>query len=333
MKKSFNILGFDIGGTKIVVSLGDSSGKISGSKRIEAKDKTPEEILPKLVTAGKDLMAESKLKPSDIRAAGIGAPAPMDIPSGIILCPPNMKTWKAVPIRDYISENFGIETFFDNDANAGALAEWIFGAGQGLSDMLYLTMSTGIGGGIIAKGHLIQGKRFIAGEMGHITIDINGPQCNCGMKGCYEAFCGGRAVAQRMQRELADKPDHPIIKFAGGNINDVDMVALVKAVKTGNDYAINLWDEICLRNAQAIGAFINIFNPEMITMGTIAWATGDLFMEPLKRHLPRFCWESNLEVCKVVPSGLTTRIADYSGICVALNQLYERGEYKLPWQK
>lgn len=332
MNNEFPILGFDIGGTKIAVSLGTSQGKILGSKRIDSKDKTPDEALPELVSAGRELLSASGISTKKLRAVGIGAPAPMDIPNGLILSPPNMKLWKNVAIKNYMREAFGVETFFDNDANAGALAEWIFGSGKGCEDMIYLTMSTGIGGGIIAKGHLIQGKSFLAGEVGHLVIDVKGPLCNCGLKGCYEAFCGGRAVAQKMQSELAANPEHPIIKAAGGKLEDVDMKALVAAVKDKNGYALDLWDEICFRNAQAIGMLINALNPEIIVLGTLAWATGNLFLNPVKKYLPRFCWPQTLQACTLKVSALGKEIGEYSSICVALNCLYERGEYQLPWK-
>lgn len=332
MKKHLPILGFDVGGTKIVVSLGTEDGHILGSERIDNHDKTPDEILPKMVAAGKELMKSAGIKPKELRAAGIGAPGPMDIPNGLILCPPNMKTWKKVAIRDYIAEQFGVETFFDNDANANALAEWFFGAGKGAKNLIYLTQSTGIGGGVIVNGHMVYGKSFLAGELGHITLDINGPKCNCGMTGCYEAFCGGRAIAQRLQKELKSNPEHPIVKNAGGKIENIKVEALVKAVRDGNDYAKKFWDEVCLRNAQALGIFLNALNPEIIVLGTIAWAAEDIFMEPVKKHLKDYSWPETLAACKIVTSGLRNRIGEYSGICVALYNLYEKGEYRPSWK-
>lgn len=326
------ILGFDIGGTKIAACLGSENGKILNSKRINNKERHPDDVLPELVETGMELINEAGLNKRDLIAVGIGAPGPMDIPAGT-LSPTNMKKWVNVPLKKYIEESFGVETYFENDANAGALAEWLFGSGQGVENMLYLTLSTGIGGGIIANGHLIQGHSRLAGECGHITIDINGPLCNCGMRGCYEAFCGGRAIAQRMQKELAHRPNHKIIKYAGGNIEDVDLIALEKAVYDGDDYAVDLWEEICLRNAQAIGIYLNVLNPEKIVLGTLAWATGDLFMKPVMQNLPKFCWPENLAACEITVSALGREIGERSGIAVALYNLYENGKWQLPWKK
>lgn len=330
MGKEFLALGYDIGGTKIAASLGRSDGKILASRRIDNKHRAPAEVLPEMVAAGQEMLAEAKLAQSELRAIGICAPAPMDIPNGLILAPPNNKTWENVAIRDYLSGHFKTEAFLENDANAGALAEWIFGAGKGAEDMIYLTMSTGIGGGVICNGRLVHGKNYLAGELGHVVVDINGPRCNCGLKGCYEAICGGRAVAQKLQTELAKEPNHPIVKAVGGKLEDIDFAVFVDAVRGGDPYSVKLWDELCLRHAQAIGIFINSFNPEKIVLGTIAWATGDLFMEPVMRRLPDFCWEEQRKSCEVTVSALRHDIGNYAGICVALNNLHERGEFPLP---
>jgi len=331
MDKAFPVLGFDIGGTKVAICVAMSDGKILASGRVDNKERPPEAVLPELVATGERLIAEAGLTKKDIVALGIGSPAPHDIPRGLITAPTNMKSWVNVPIRDFLAENFQTEAYMENDANAGALAEWFFGAGKKCRNMLYLTMSTGIGGGIITNGHLVQGHDYYAGECGHIVLDLNGPLCNCGMRGCYEAFCGGRALANRMQRELANQPNSAVVRHAGGKVENIDMVALVEAVKEGDAYACKLWDEMCLRNSQAIGLFINTFNPDMIVLGTIAWAAGELFMKPVLERLPQFCWETPRRGCQVMPSVLQRHIGEYAGVSVALNALFEQGRFQ-PWQ-
>lgn len=316
------LLGIDIGGTKIAVALGTDKGKILRSARLDNKDSSPDNMLPAIVRAAKELLNAEGLETTDLAAAGIGSPSPIDIPKGLITSPHNLKKWIDVPITDYISNELKVETFFENDANAGALAEWMFGAGGNVDDMIYLTMSTGIGGGVIVGGRLLTGASFLAGEVGHMSLDPQGPLCDCGMRGCYEAFCGGRAVANRMRAELAGKPNHRIVEIAGG-MDNVDFPALRVAVREGDAYAVTLWEEIVLRHAQAIGALINVFNPEKVVMGTIALASGDLLLAPLKENLARFCWPETMTVCELALSALGSDIAEYSGICVALNGLRE----------
>jgi glucokinase len=329
MSNDFPVVGFDIGGTKIAVTLGTSAGKIIKSQRLDNYDSDPLEAMENMCRTAMEIVSSSGMSMKDIRAAGIGAPGPVDIPRGIIISSPNMRKWKDVRIKDYIQNKLKVETFLENDANAGALAEWIFGEGKGKSSLIYLTMSTGIGGGIIAEKHLVRGISSVGGEVGHTILDINGPMCNCGLRGCYEAFCGGRAVAQRLQKELKDKPDHPIVKHAGGDIKRVDFKAFLSAVREKDPYALGLWNEYCLRNAQAVGILLNNLNPEMVFFGTIARAAGDLFLSPFKELLPRFCWKEAWSVCDFRFTSLGDSIGELSPIAAALNWLYDKGEIKL----
>ncbi|MBR2872588.1 MAG: ROK family protein, partial [Lentisphaeria bacterium] len=167
------------------------------------------------------------------------------------------------------------------------------------------------------------GKALSAGELGHICVQLDGRQCGCGQKGCYEAYCGGRALALRMQEELKDKPDSMIMQIVNGEVEKIDMIVLEKAVRAGDAYALALWDEMSLRNAQAFGLFINAFNPEKLILGTMAWAIGDLYTDPILKYLPRFCWDEPREACQIVSSELKRNIGAYAGIAAALNYLKE----------
>ncbi len=327
MEKHFPVLGYDVGGTKIAVSLMMSNGEVLGSERFNNRDTEPGETLAALAESGKNMIEKAGFKPADVRGIGVSTPGPADIPNGIMTAPPNNPKWRNVHINEYLSKAVGIPAVMENDANAGMLAEWFFGAGKGCRDAIYLTMSTGIGGGIIAAGHLIDGTGYYGGEVGHTVIDINGPMCNCGLRGCYEAYCGGRAVAQRLQRELAGQPDHAIVKAAGGKLEDVDFVALEKAVIAKDPYAMAIWDEVMLRNAQGIGILINSLNPEKIILGTIPSAAGDLFMKPFLAYLPRFCWKVSLDGCEITTSALGRKLGEYAGPAVVLNDLYEKGQF------
>ena len=320
------LLGIDIGGTKIGLGLGDETGKLYGSSYKDNRDTDPAEVLPWIVSEAERLASTAGVGIKDIAAFGISAPFPADAARGIMLRPPNNPKWRNVAILDYLKENLGIDGCFENDANCGALAEWFFGAGRNCTDFIYLTMSTGIGGGIIAANKLVRGgKALSAGELGHICIQLDGRQCSCGMRGCYEAYCGGRALAARMAEELADQPDSMIMKLAA-EPGKPDMRTLEQAVRANDLYAVKLWEEMSLRNAQAIGAFINAFNPQKIVLGTLAWAVGDLYTEPILKELPRFCWEEPRKACEIVSSELKREISSYAGIAAALNFLKERSE-------
>ncbi len=329
--KPFPVLGFDIGGTKIAVCLCMSDGKILASTRVPTT--TPEVTLPAMVEAGRALLKEAGMTPKSLRAIGIGSPAPHDIPTGRILAPTNMKSWVDVPVREHIRKAFGVETYFDNDANGGALAEWIFGAAKGCSDFIYFTLSTGIGGGIVTGGRLLRGTTFLAGEVGHVILDRDGPPCACGLNGCYEAYCGGVAVAKRLKKELKGKKNSRIVKEAGGKLENVDMVALLKAVRAKDPYALKVWDEMAWRHAQAIGMLCNIFNPQKVVLGTIAVAAGGLFLTPVRKYLPKYVWPQINAAVTLELAGLGRHVGEYSGVSVALNYLHEAGKWPLPWQR
>lgn len=320
------LIGFDIGGTKIGIGLGTTDGKIVQSDRIDNKNTDPAVVLPQLAAIAKELMAKENINSKDVLAFGISTPSPADIPNGVITTPPNNPYWRNVPIKSYLENALQIRGCFENDANCGALAEWLFGAGKGCKDMIYLTMSTGIGAGIIAGGKLVQGTTYLAGEIGHAVLVPNGRQCNCGLKGCWEAYCGGRAIAQRMQEELAGDANNVMLKYAkAGELKNLDMLSLENAARDGVEYAVKLWEEMCLRDAQAFGMLMNIFNPQKIVLGTIAYAAGDFFMEPVKKHLANFAWQETLDACEVVPSLLKRDIGSYAGLAGALYELKQEG--------
>lgn len=322
-----SLLGIDIGGTKLGLGLGDENGNIFSSRYRDNRDTSPDEVLPWIVAEAKSLAAENNLTLDDIEAFGISAPFPADAVRGIMTRPSNNPKWHNVPILDYLKQHLAIDGCFENDANCAALAEWYFGAARGCSDFIYLTWSTGIGGGIIANDRLLRGGKLLsAGELGHICLQLGGRQCVCGMQGCYEAYCGGKAVAMRVQSEVADKPDCFIMREVSGDVSKIDMRVIEAAVRANDEYALKLWDEITTRHAQALGLFINSFNPEKIVLGTMAWAIGDLLVKPVLEKLPAFCWRELLDACDIVYSGLRREISSYAGIAAALNYVREKSK-------
>ena len=319
------LLGIDIGGTKLGIGLGRADGTRLGEFRMPNIDTDPAEVLPGIVRESRRLAAEAGIAVKEIAAFGISAPFPADAARGIMTRPTNNPKWRDVPILDYLGKELAIPGCFENDANCAALAEFYFGAARGCRNAIYLTQSTGIGGGIIVNGQLMRGGPSLsAGELGHICLQLDGRQCSCGQRGCYEAYCGGRALALRMREELKDSPDSMIVKLAGGDLEKIDMRILESAVRAQDPYALALWEEMSLRNAQAFGIFINAFNPEKLVLGTLAWAVGDLYTAPILKQLPRFCWPQMRADCEIVPSALRRDIGSYAGIAAALNHLMER---------
>ncbi len=319
-QKIFPLLGIDIGGTKVAVCLGTNEGDIIDSIRINNHDRSASDVIPEIIDACEKLMDQYK-NLGTVRAIGIGSPGPINIAEGMIVNPYNLPFWRNIPIRKIIQDHFTqIPVFFDNDANTAAIAEWLFGSGKGCTDIIYLSLSTGIGGGIIANNMPLRGSTGDGAEV-HVSLNPNGPvYCSCGMKGCYEGYCGGKAIARRIQTELKDQPDSYMMKLVEGKVEDINMFTLEKAVRDQDPYALAIWDEMCMHNAQMIGGLITIFNPQMIVLGTLANATGDLFMQPVLKYLPEYVPYGKV-TAKITTSALGRNIGELSGIALALWEL------------
>lgn len=320
MKEYTRVIGVDIGGTKIAVSLADNEGNLLASARIPSAKY--EENLADIVRAAQEMLRAHHLSPADIACCGISAPGPLDMENGRFLSTPNMD-WQDAPIRDDLANALGVRAVLENDANAGVLAEHYFGLAKGKTDAVYLTLSTGIGAGVISGGKLITGKKGIGTEMGHVVLDVNGPQCNCGLRGCLEAYCGGRAMASRIQEMLREKPDHPMLRMPGvdGKLENLTYQTVRDAAKAGISPAVELWDENCMRLAQGLGFVLATFNPEIVILGTCAYYAGDFLMKPVLEKLPQFTWPEFLDCCEICATKLGPKVGELAGVSVALYNL------------
>lgn len=197
----------------------------------------------------------------------MAAPGLSNPETGILFTSPNLPRWRDVPLRDIIEKEFSKKAFIINDANAAALGELYFGAGRGANDFVYITISTGIGGGIIIDGKIYTGSIGTAGEVGHMTIDDNGPLCNCGNRGCWETLASGTALAREARHRIKERAKTSILDYADGDVEKVTAEAIDKAAQAGD----NLAKELIVRTGYYLGVglanLINIFNPEIIVIG------------------------------------------------------------------
>lgn len=310
------LAGIDIGGTKISVCLGDMKGRILLSKRIATQPlQGSKQGLPAIATLLRELL---QTHPAPLESIGISSPGPISTREGKLLAPPNLPGWEGASLVQFFREEFGVPVFMNNDANAAALAEYEFGSSKGCKNLVYLTCSTGMGGGAIADGQLIQGSSDTAAEVGHFVLDIDGPPCPCGQRGCFEAYCGGLAVAKQMQQEIrAQKIHTQILAEAKGHLEAIDMRCLIAAVQKEDPYATHVWNAFLLRLAQGIGVVLMNFNPEALILGTIAVHSGPLLLEPLRTLLPRFAWRENIQACRIEPTILGDSISELSGLALA----------------
>jgi len=312
-----NFLGIDIGGTKIAVSIGNEQGEILANKRFPTNPDSVQETMQQAAEVAESLMVTTGLAFGKIDAIGISSPAPMCSKRRLIMQPTNMKKWDNFKAGDFFEEKFNRPVFLQNDANGAGLAEFWFGACKGL-DLIYLTMSTGIGAGIIANGQLVAGTNDLAGEVGHITLDLTGPRCGCGKTGCWESFCGGKSFANQVRADIASGVQTSILKEAGGDPSKIGMQEVRAAIRAGDKYACQKWDVFIEKMAHAVGILLMSFNPEAIVMGTLAIHGGDLFIPQMLERIPKYAWKSALDACRIEASVLTN-IGELSAIAIAID--------------
>jgi glucokinase len=322
------VLGVDIGGTKLSTVLATSEGEILQKVRRPTDAHRGSEVgVACLIEMLHETLhtIEDGLERAQIAGIGVACGSPMDAEQGIILGPPNLQSWNPVPIKQILESEFGLYTRLENDANAGALAEWLFGAGQGRRHVVYLTMGTGIGGGLILDGRLYRGANGNAGEIGHMrVVDRDGPLCGCGKRGCLEAFCSGPSIARRTREALDAAPHSGLAAHArealDGELDRVTAEHLFAAAREGDPLAVQLVDETAHYMGIALANVIQAFNPEVIVLGTIATAQGDFFLDRVRRVVRAETWPLMNEVVEIAPSPLGSRVGDYAAISVLLQE-------------
>jgi len=314
------LLGIDIGGTKLALSLGSAEGEVVRHFRrpIEASGDARRDVA-RIAEDARRLLVDAGVDRSRVEAVGISAPGPVDVRAGELVEPPNLPGWGRVPLVAWVEAELGGPVAIENDANAAVLAEWRFGAGRGLRDLVYLTMSTGVGGGLILDGRLYRGPRGNAGELGHILLEADGLRCACGLAGCFEAYAGGAAWAKRLRDET---PAGSAAAVHAGGSEQVTAKHLVAAALDGDAFALAefaRWREYVARGIATI-AFA--FAPERIVLGTIAVAAGeDLCFEPLRARVRELVWPAISDGLEIVPAGLGSRLAELAGLCAALEAI------------
>ncbi|NLB60000.1 MAG: ROK family protein [Lentisphaerae bacterium] len=317
------ILGIDIGGTKTSVCVGSAAGHIHAQSRMSSGGYASiQHYRDELARLCASVMQQAGVQPAALRAAGISAPGPLDVKRGVLIAPPNNPDWRDLAIVELVRGILQVPVFFNNDGNACALAEYNFGAYRGTPNLVYLTFSTGMGGGIIANGQLIQGHTDTAAEVGHHLIDPQGPLCGCGRRGCWEAFVGGRRLAERLWEKIQrDDIRTSLLTKTGGDPQKLDVQTLMAAAREGDAFALAEWDELAERLAQGVGNLIMILNPQVVLLGTIAVHAGEFIMAPLRDKLPKYTWPWPLAACKIAPSTLGPEIGDMSALAVAVTAL------------
>jgi len=308
-------LGFDIGGTKCAASLGQYDGDrliIRGKSMIDTMEyQTPIAALQQLAKLAKQLSEGHA-----VEGIGISSGGPLDSEKGLLLSPPNLIGWDRVPITEYFSSQFGVPATLQNDANAGAIAEWKFGAGQGYQDLVFLTFGTGIGAGLILNGQLYKGCSDTAGEVGHIRMETYGP-VGYGKSGSFEGFCSGGGIVQLAQSRLTELTQsgkhHPLKKE-----NPLTAKAVFDRAKQGDPLCMEICKDVGHIFGRGLSILIDLLNPQAIIAGSIFSRNFDLLYPILCETLSKEALSVARKQCKILPSALGDSIGDMSALAVAL---------------
>ncbi len=276
------VLAVDIGGTKILAAVFSGDGELLDSDRCPTQAEEGIVVaVERLAELAETLLARHGI--SGVGAAGIAAAGAIDTGRGLITVSPNLPGWRDVPLAAMLEERLGVPALLVNDASAAALGEHRYGAARGANDVVLLTLGTGIGGGIIIGGELYLGVSGAAAEIGHMVIDVNGPDCPCGSRGCLEQLASGTAIAREARRRLAAGEKSVLLEMSGGDTNAVTAALTAAAARKGDTLAGEVFARAATYLGIGLANLINIFNPDVIVLGGGMAAEADLIIEPARR--------------------------------------------------
>ncbi len=299
------IVGVDLGGTNIVCGAMPEDGSREIATRSEPTRSTQgaeavvDRIARMIDTVIAETCAETGAKRADFLGVGIGSPGPLDRARGVVLMTPNLG-WQNFPLRDEVIERVGLPASLDNDANCATLGEWWMGAARGSTNVIGITIGTGIGGGLILNGKLFHGTSDVAGELGHTTIDSTGRRCKCGNYGCLEAYASGPAIADRAREALAGAEASILTEMVGGDLELITAQTVYDAALGNDDLARAVVRDTARFLGAGIANMLNILNPDtVVVMGGVTQA-GDALMDPLRAEVRRRAFRPAVDACDIV---------------------------------
>lgn len=308
------VLAIDIGGTKLAAGIVDTAGSILARGEVPTlAAEGPERVLTRIIRLAEDVLAAPRISGEAIQRIGIGCAGPVDRQAGLILNPPNLPGWVRVPLVERIEKALGRPAVLENDANAAALGEFRYGAGRGASSLVYLTVSTGIGSGIILDGKIWHGVKDGAGEVGHMTLLPDGPICGCGNRGCLEALASGPSIARRAREALA--MERPSRLRAAGDFTAVDVVRLAQE---GDALAAEVWDETVRYLGLGVATIVTILAPERVVIGGGVTQAGDFLFDRLRREVRRRVKLVAVESVPILPAALGPDVGILGAAAIAL---------------
>jgi glucokinase len=328
------LIGVDIGGTNQTVAAARETGEaLSIRRRRLQPGGAAADVLANVLAMIDEALAEAAPSAQDGAAAGggrsaarrllrvgVGFGGPVDAERGLVLRSHHVRGWDRFPLKQELERRLGVPVVLDNDANAAALGEALFGAGRGERHVLYVNIGTGIGGGLVLNGALFQGAHGLAGEIGHVTVDPDGPPCDCGKQGCLEAVASGRSVARRAREAAARDPARAarLVALAGGEVQAIDSPHVFAAAREGDGLAQALVRQTGDYVGLALAGAANLLDPSIVIIGGGLAETGDLLFDPVRDAFRRHLLPA-LPAAPVVPAALGYDAGVIGALALALS--------------
>lgn len=310
MEKKY-VIGVDLGGTKIYTALVDLDGKIKKEITIKTEaDKGEVAVLEKILYTIDHVLVGSDI--NEVRAIGIGSPGPLDVEKGLIVYTPNLP-FKNFNIVKPIREKYNVDTYLDNDANVATLGEFMFGAGKGSKNMVFITASTGIGGGAILNGSLFRGSTSNALEIGHMTVMNGGPRCGCGNTGCAESLASGTAIMKRANEAVESNAYTSLKNYEKVTAREV-FIEAEKGDREAQDILNNALTYLGITIANAA----NIFDPDIIVLGGGVSNGGRIVFDKIKEEMDRRCLRTIANHCEVKKAMLDSKAGVLGAAALAI---------------
>jgi glucokinase len=321
VKQSKLWAGVDIGGTKTAVVFSkDPPGVLSRTEFPTLPANGPQTAIGQIKSALRNMLRELDIGNESIAGIGVSCGGPLDSERGVIQAPPNLSTWIDIPIVQILAREFGRPVCLENDANAGAVAEHRYGAGKGTRNMVFLTMGTGFGAGIILDDRIYRGTNGMAGEIGHVRLTVDGP-VGYHKAGSAEGWVSGGGLAQWATTAVLSTRNSGETSILLEFPQDRQITArdVGQAAEKGDALARRIVTQCGERLGMALAILVDILNPERIVIGGLAMRLGDLLLEPARRTLAAEALQPSVSVCKVVPAALGESIGDVAALCIAMD--------------
>jgi glucokinase len=306
MPENHNFIGIDLGGTNIKAALVNTEiGEITATRSTPTQGREGyEAVIARMALLVEEIIRTNHLTKDQVGGIGIGIPGAVDMENGRTIFLTNLPgNWRDIPVRDLLSNLTKLPVALINDARAMTLGEWKFGAGRGVDTACY-TLGTGIGGGLVINGKLHLGVDGQAGELGHMTVDVNGPRCGCGNRGCIEAFASGPAIAAMGMKAVVQGRTTLIAEMSGGDLNSITPELVCDAARAGDAVASEIYDFVGMIIGAGVANIVIAVNPRRVVIGGGVAAAGDLILDPIRRSLREHLFLTDVEQVEVVPAQL-----------------------------